>query len=86
MFIRKTIIGRAGGTFVDSSGHSAAFRCKKGMRILFKKFGNQLVIPLSDNNGVFFDSRYTCAEIGGDAVFFSIQKNDTDNAGKMHAQ
>ncbi len=81
--VRKPIASPAGCAFVNGAVHVSVIRCKERVCILCKKLCSQRIFSLFDRHGILADMLHPCTEIGGNAVLFSVQHNNTDDSGKM---
>lgn len=69
---------------MDSPNHGSTHRSAQGMpcRTMRSDFQDKAVLPDDDFARLDFDCLGT--QIGGEAVFFSMQKNNTDDSSEMN--
>ena len=81
--IGEAVIHLAGGVLVNGSCHGTAYRCLERMPCRTQPLNGQAEAALPDNDPAILDLNRFRAQIGGKAVLFSVEQNDTNNPGKV---
>ena len=68
---------------MDRPCHGTAHRCFQGMARQAQPLYSQTETALPDNDLAIFEFYRLGTQIGGKAVFFSVQQNHTNDPGKV---
>lgn len=79
----KTVGNPAGRMLMDCPNHGPTHRSAQGMARLFLRSDCQNKAALPDDDFISIDFDCLGTQIGGKAVFFSVQKHDADDSSEM---